>query len=195
MVDKKQTVLSWVFETHDLRKGERIKQIRKELRDYSLKEGFNRLPEIKQDSRINYNDELITVLPGESYYDGWDSGRKFTANTEIVRLYSEFRAKGWEEFDETQRFQKIHDNIIDYSMKNDFYLVCAMENPTKPPILVHLANFHMFGGGDYRSVAVDLAGNIIHYMRAQQKRYSEPGPQFSESHKRFLEEQERKNKG
>ena len=190
MTDKRETVLGFLFETKDLAKGRQIKKIQKDLRDYSLGKGFNLLPKIMQGSSIDYIDTLATTLEGEEYLDCWDFGMKLIAKSEIVRLYSLFRADGYDEFRKTKRFQAIHDDVIHYCIDQNLYLECANEHSTKPPIIVSMPHFDMHGPGEYSTIGVTLGGKVISYIQDKRKQYGEPGPE--DRCDKFLEEQRRR---
>jgi hypothetical protein len=190
MTNKAETVLAFMFETRDLRKGEQIKTIRNDLRKYAIGKGFNLPPKLIRGRGIDYTDELKAVLEGEEYFDCWDWGRKLIADSDRVRLYSLFRADGFDEFRKTERFQMIHNDIIDYSMKKNLYLECVRENPTKPPIVVSIPAFYMHSPEDFNSIDVNLSSNIIDYITKKRKEYGEPGPEGF--NKRLFEEEARR---
>lgn len=194
MSDNKQIQLSFLFEIPDLRNGEQIKVIRRDMKQYAIDSGFNVPPEIKRDSRISYRDQLDTVLSGEEYFSAWDFGERLISNSERIRLVCEFNARGWEEFHQTRRYQKIFSEIIEYCINKDFYLKLACESPTKPPIIASAIHFVLLGDREYRTIDITLGENIVNYISAQRKKYNEVGPQLSLSHQKFLEEQARKNR-
>jgi len=191
MTDKAETVLAFMFETRDLRNGEKIKSIGRDLRRYAVGKGFNLPPKIIHGRGIDYTGEMKMIFRDENYFEYWDWGRTLTAESDIVRLYSLFRADGFDEFRKTGRFQMIHDEVINYCMKENFYLKCVDENPTKPPVIVSLITFHMHGPGEYSSIDIDLAGNIINYIRESRKKYGESGPKPFDK-KQFEEEARRR---
>jgi len=191
MANNAETILAFMFETRDLRNGEKIKSIGRDLRRYAVGKGFNLPPRIIHGKGIDYTDEMKMIFRDENYFEYWDWGRTLTADSDMVRLSSLFRADGFDEFMKTKRFQMIHNNVIDYCMKENFYLKCIDENPTKPPVIVSLTNFCMHGIGEYRSVDINLAGNIINYINESRKKYGESGPKSFDK-KQFEEEAKRR---
>jgi len=190
MTNKSETILAFLFETRDLRNEKKMKTIGRDLRRYAIGKGFNLPPRIVHGPGIDYTDEVKMVFSGEKYLDYWDWGRKLTADSDRIRLYSLFRADGFDEFMKTERFQMIHNDTIDYCMKENFYLRCVDENPTKPPIIVSLTNFCMHGPGEYRSVDINLASNMLNYINESRKKYGELGPKPFD--KKLFEEEARR---
>ncbi len=187
MADKKETQLSFLFEIPNLANGEKIKSVRKDMRQYAISRGFNLPPKINHNSPINYTDELATIIAGEEYLEDWDYGQILIADSERVRLYCTFRADGYDEFYKTERFQKVCDDTFDYIMSKGIYPKMVNEQPIKPPILFSIPHFSMSGPGDYITVNFNLRDDVLIYAAAQRKKYGEPGPQHPESHKNFLE--------
>ena len=66
-----------------------------------------------------------------------------------------------------------------------------MKIQQNPPVIVSLINFSMHGSGEYRSVDINLAGNIINYINESRKKYGEPDPKPFDK-KQFEEEARRR---
>lgn len=174
---------SFIFETYDLARGNDIKTIQSELRDYAAKKGFRVgpvEPPLKNNSLFFYSDILSTIQKGKPYLSDFEWGEHRFAFADTLRLKANFMTNDARQWDKGI-FQNIFDDVFDYVMKKRIYIECVDEKARKPPIKCYLSDFWITPREngkvkDFITIDPDPSSKIIRYIEKKRKEYNEPGP-------------------